>query len=290
MTASALPALKFCRTCGCNVATSWDGYCPEHSGSRPLRDYQSRPVPRSTMLNPIGVELELIHPDGVRKVTPLERYVCYDGSLPSNGGEAKILTPAAKAANRVADTVQRARIAGCEVSTRAGFHVHLSLPRGWRRSTWDSSVVYSDSGHMFGEAIQAVEQWGRIVEDYLFSIMPPSRRDNQFCRRLSSGCGLISHYAWLSWSQRIPTTEVRLHGSTVNPLKAKAWIECCLNIRSRISQVINTHTREEELSLAKLAMAGSSISRPAVYLGGSSLGEAYLTAREKSPSLTRFGF
>lgn len=288
-TLTALPTLKLCKTCQCNVATSWDGFCAEHSGMRPLRDYQSRPVPRTTMVDPIGVELELVHPDGVRRVTPLERYVCYDGSLPPNGGEAKILTPAKKASMRVADTIQRARIAGCETSPKAGFHVHLSLRKGWKRSPWSSAEVLSDSDRTHTGALSAVEQWGTIVEDYLFSLMPQSRRNNRYCAALKAN-GITSHYSWLSWSQRIPTVEVRIHGCTLNAMKAKAWIDCCLNIRRRINNVIDERTRNEELGLARLAMAGSSISRPAIYLGGTSLGESYLLAREKSPSLTRFGF
>lgn len=289
---TALPTLKICRACGCNVATSWDGYCPDHSGDRPLKDYSARPMPRNNTRSPIGVELELVHPNGARKITPIERYVCYDGSLPHNGGEIKILSPSSRVADKVADTVQRARIAGCEVSHRAGFHVHLSHPNGWNRDRYNRGVLY-DEGHenRHEGAMDAVATWGGIVQDYLFSLMPPSRRDNTYCKRIIEREDISSHYSWLSWSSRIPTVEVRIHPSTVNPLKAKAWIETCLVMRVRLERVMNTQTRGEELETARSVFQGgvSGVS-PSQYLALTPLSRGYLQAREKTPSLTKFGF
>lgn len=291
MTTAALPTLKTCRTCQAAIATSWDGFCPTHSGYRPLREYSSRPPAPRSSLSPIGVELELVHPEGVHKLTPIERYVCSDGSLPSNGGEIKLCSPSNRVANRVADTIQRAAIAGCRSHQKAGMHVHLSHPFGVERSSWNWQYLRSPEWVDINRPLESLTQWGGIVQDYLFGLMPPSRRDNHYCRKLGDGDSwacITSHYAWLSWSQRIPTVEVRLHGSTANPLKGKAWVEVCLAIRERINRILHPQTRDEELELAS-SIFERGAGDPKDYLTNTPLGRAYLAAREKTPSLREFG-
>ena len=292
MTASAmaLPTLRMCKRCQCRIATSWDGYCHVHSPGRPLRSYSDRPSPSPRTIDPIGVELELVNPMGVNRLTPIERFVCSDGSLPQDtGGEIKIVGSASRIADKIADTVQRARIAGAEADTKCGFHVHLSHRKGWTRSRFSIGGINTET-ELISSAHLHAAQWGGIVQDYLFSIMPKSRKENRYCRKISNYNDILDHYCWLSWSSRVPTVEIRLHASTTNPMKAKAWLRVCVAMRDRINRVIDPKTRAEEIELATNAF--NSCGNPAEYLsGGDQLAKAYLQARDIAQgSLQKFCF
>lgn len=289
-TTAALPTLRMCKRCQSRIATSWDGFCHVHSPNRPLRSYSDRPVPSSRTVDPIGVELELVNPMGVHRLTPIERFVCSDGSLPQDtGGEIKIVGSANRIADKVADTVQRARIAGADADTKCGFHVHLSHRRGWERSRLSMGGISTETG-LIGSAYLHAAQWGGIVQDYLFSIMPRSRKENRYCKKITNHNDILDHYSWLSWSSRVPTIEVRLHASTVNPMKAKAWLRVCVAMRDKLNRVIDPLTRAEEIELAMCAFGSSG--NPAEYLaGGDNLAKAYLQAREIAQgSLSKFCF
>jgi hypothetical protein len=93
MTAVTLPQLKMCQSSGCtNIATGIGSkYCFHHDELRAMKSYSAAPKPpkRSTA-SYVGVELECYNPRDVYRVTHVARYVCRDGSLPSNGGEIKL--------------------------------------------------------------------------------------------------------------------------------------------------------------------------------------------------------
>lgn len=268
-----LPQLKLCKCVSCSeIATSWDGYCPRHAGYRPLKSYSSRPRVSRNAKDPIGVELEMYNPQSIYRLTNVARYVCSDGSLPAGGGEVKLCSTAKKISAIAADTAQRARIAGAEVNKKCGFHVHMSLPEGFHRG----SYYHRTEGYL------RLYNFANKLEDKFFAIMPPSRKNNQYCVRFQGNdSGLSSHYSWLSLSDRVPTVELRIHGGTTNPWKVKAWIEFCINLRQVIHKVISGESVPEDAaaveSLADFCPTGS-------------LAAKYIKAREESPSLEKFVF
>lgn len=268
--AETLPQLKVCKYSSCsNIAISWDGVCKEHAGRRSLRSYSERPKPRTS--DCIGVEMEMFNPQSVYQLTPVARFVCADGSLDTNGaGEVKLCSTPSRIAAIAADTAQRARLGGADVNRKCGFHVHMSLPSAWHSAGYDDRTAMRIR----------LNNFAKTIEDKFFDIMPPSRRSNAYCQRLSS-VDMTSHYAWLSLSRSVPTIEIRLHGGTTNPWKVKAWIEFCIALRKRIHDVILGVVDEYQHamvdSLADICKYGS-------------LAYKYIKAREASPCLEKFGF
>jgi hypothetical protein len=265
---NSLPLIKICKNNSCgNVATSYKGFCPKHSPYARIKSYSSRPMPRK-LKNPIGVELEMFHPQGQHSLTPISQYVCCDGSLPNGGVEIKAVADSKRIGDKAADITQRARFAGAQVNSRCGFHVHLdkafALPQL-------CSVVRT-------EYYNRITLFANTVQDYFFDIMPPSRKNNVYCQPIDQS-SITSHHCWLSMSHAVPTIEVRLHGGTLNPWKVKAWIEVCICIQQAILAIVTADNPDYK-----------QYSRFSDMLPYSSLGKKYLLARETSNVLTSFGF
>lgn len=219
-----LPQLKMCSNPDCgNIATGSTGFCFDHTPRRSLRSYTASPKPRANVKNPMGIEIECYNPDTVYKVTHVSTYVCSDGSLPRNGGEIKLCGPESKMEDQAADVVQRSAIAGNAVNKSCGLHLHFQLPQ-----------VYYDRGEGYKRTFHLTQ----AMQDFLFDIVPRSRRNNGYCTKTSSERSVTSHYNWFSMSNHVPTYEIRLHAGTMNAWKIKGWINAWTQVRPEIHKVI----------------------------------------------------
>lgn len=281
----SLPNVKICKRNECgNVAVSFDGLCSTHAPIRRIKSYNSRPS-CSRMKNPIGMELELVHPRGHYHITPIARYVCSDASIGYDGGEIKFVAPADKIADKAADIAQRAAHAGCKVNKRCGFHVHNSLPDGVGGGLRCQSSDLISEGYYQDYAIKRLYNFAKVFEEYFFDIVPQSRQKNGYCARLTNAASLHNHYSWLSLSHRVPTVELRIHGATVNPWKVKGWMEVNIRMRELMHEVILDNNNESALSITQKSAKFSD------FMPDGSLGKKYLLARENAGgSLTEFGF
>lgn len=223
MTISTLPQLKMCQSVACaKIATGIGSkYCYIHDKIRAIKPYSAAPKPSSRSIsNYIGVELECFNPSDVHRVTHVARYVCRDGSLPVNGGEIKLCAKENKIENDAADVAQRAALVGNKVNKKCGFHIHVSLP-GWRKlASQDKLAGMLNLTNLFMK-----------LQEEIFELMPPSRRDNMYCKRINNYENLNNHYSWASLSTKYETLEIRIHGSTLNPWKVKGWINAIVQLR-----------------------------------------------------------
>lgn len=281
-----LPPVKICKRPDCgNIAVGFDGCCVGHTQRRRVKSYNARPTCRR-MKNPIGMELELVHPSGVNYITPIARYVCQDASIGYDGGEIKFVAPADKIADKAADIAQRAAHAGCKTNKRCGFHVHNSLPNGIGQALacYDTKMI--QDGYRHNEALTRLYWLAKNFEEYFFDISPKSRRTNGYCVKLGSNVNTLhSHYSWLSLSNRVPTAELRIHASTVNPWKVKGWIEVNLRLRELMHDVILDVKGQNGMGTPQGSLSFSD------YMPANSLGKKYLIARENAGgTLKNFGF
>ena len=265
----ALPELKLCMSpCCSNIATGYLGYCFEHDRSRPLRNYSSSPLPRRNVKNPMGVEIECFNPENRSKVTHVAEYVCQDGSLPSGGGEIKLCSPESKLEDIAADTVQRSRIVGNQTNESCGLHVHMKIQQ---------LQGYDVRTRLF--------KFVKNIEEFMFDIVPQSRKHNHYCSRLSEVYDLENHHSWISTSHRYPTLEVRIHAGTMNPWKVKGWINAWKQIRPDIDRIASGEEGWEDI-LSSYKKDGV-LSR----LKQDSIGYKYIYARKaNNGKLTSFGF
>jgi len=274
-----LPPIKTCKNPNCaSVAISYDGFCKSHAPSRRIKSYNSRPRCSSRWANPIGIELEMIHPESSSRLAQVARFACTDGSLPYGGAEIKLVQDASKITNIAADTAQRAGLAGAKVNRSCGFHVHMGLPNGImsgldRRNdaNWSTSNARN-------------RLWGLAMhfQEYFFDIVPKTRRTNSYCSQLTSSTNsLFSHYSWLSVSGRVPTVELRIHSGTVNPWKVKGWVEVAVRLREMVNAAILGTEGWDNLPSRKFVD----------YVEPGTLGSKYLLARERAGGkLVNFGF
>ena len=275
MTTATLPQLKMCQADGCTSIATGVGskYCFCHDKQRDLKSYSSAPKPPKRSVSPyVGVELECYHPNNIYKLTHVSSYVCRDGSLPANGGEIKLCALEKKIEDAAADVAQRAALIGNKVNKKCGLHVHVSLS-GWRRI--DAAILSNGILNLTSLFLK--------IQDELFSIMSPSRRDNMYCREISHYNHLHSHYSWASLSSKYDTLEVRIHGSTLNPWKVKGWINTITQLRPVMVAAIKDSTEWHELYKTKTSIFD--------FLKSGTIGEKYLQARKASCGvLTTFGF
>lgn len=112
---------------------------------------------------------------------------------------------------------------GAKVNKSCGFHVHLDA-YSWR----------SDS------IIKLMKVWSKIEQPILYALVPPSRRNQNFCRQVTpdwiANCAnVLRHSARPSIGNRYislnlaalarhGTIEVRLHGGTSEFMKAASWV------------------------------------------------------------------
>lgn len=216
----------------------------------------------------MGVEIECFNPENRSKVTHVAEYVCQDGSLPSGGGEIKLCSPESKLEDIAADTVQRSRIIGNQTNESCGLHVHMKIQQ---------LQGYDVRTRLF--------RFVKNIEEFMFDIVPQSRKNNHYCSRLSDVYDLENHHSWISTSHRYPTLEVRIHAGTMNPWKVKGWINAWKQIRPDIDKIASGEEGWEDI-LSSYKKDGV-LSR----LKQDSIGYKYIYARKANDGkLTSFGF
>lgn len=193
-----------CKTPGCFAeACCRDGHCADHTrAERPKRNHSASIAPRTREPH-IGVEIECIARNSKsHKAMLAQRSLpCSDGSLGDYGCEYKLCAPADKVVRKAALLVSHVRHAGAYIDSRCGLHVHL------------------DCRHADRMRIAKVCDWLGTQQNWLFSIMPKSRRQNSYCSRsINEG-----HYSWCNLTAK-RTIEIRLHGGTLNPHKMAGWL------------------------------------------------------------------
>lgn len=199
-----------CKCKGCfSDATCRDGMCGKHTtAERHKRNYSARNRPRTTAPH-IGVEVECIASDYVvhRALLSQTSTPCHDGSLGAFGCEYKLCAPATHIVRKAARLVSHVREAGGSVDKRCGLHVHIDC----RNVSTTRQLQVCD--------------WLALQEEWMFSLMPKSRRDNVYCQRtINEG-----HYSWVNRTSQ-KTIEVRLHGGTLNPHKVSGWLSAMICI------------------------------------------------------------
>jgi len=273
-----LPPVKTCKNPNCaSVAISYDGFCKAHAPSRRVKSYNSRPRCSTRWENPIGIELEMIHPESSSRLAQVARFACTDASLPYGGAEIKLVQDASKITNIAADTAQRAGLAGAKVNRSCGFHVHMGLPKNVTTGLDSRDYNWSITNARF-----RLHQFAMHFQEYFFDIVPKTRRTNHYCTQLTSSTGsLYSHYSWLSVSGRVPTVELRIHSGTVNPWKVKGWVEVAVRMREMVNAAILGTKGWDNLPSRKFVD----------YMEPGTLGSKYLLAREcAGGKLVNFGF
>lgn len=205
-----------CKTPGCfSEACCRDGHCADHThAERSKRNHSATVAPRSREPH-IGVEVECIARNGKsHKALLAQRSLpCSDGSLGDFGCEYKLCAPADKIVAKAMRLVSHIRDAGAYIDSRCGLHVHLDCR-------------YADRSR-----INAVCEWLRTQEHWLFGLMPKSRRQNSFCTRsINEG-----HYSWCNFTSK-RTVEIRLHGGTLNPHKMAGWLSAMRCILDKLNK------------------------------------------------------
>lgn len=267
----SIPTLKMCKHDGCDkIATGYKGFCFAHSPRKSLNGYSSSP--RATSQHSVGVEIECYNPESVYKVTHVAACVSADGSLPSGGGEIKLCGAENKIEDKAADVVQRSAIAGNKVNEKCGLHLHYSLP--------GSTHFYDrESRHRLMSCVQN-------MQEFMFDIVPRSRKSNFYCTKISDVYNLTSHYGWFSLSSHVPTYEIRIHSGTMNAWKIKGWINAWTQVRPDIHKVIKGEAGWE--GIVDSFKQDGFLHK----LNPNSIGYKYILARKNSDNgkLARFGF
>lgn len=280
MPAATLPRLKMCKDCD-EIAISHDGRCRNHfQSNNRVRNYTDRPNPTKTMLNPFGVELEAINTCNRNSLFTVEPFVCYDASVAGdNGAEIKIIADSRKICDKSADTAQRARLAGGVVTTKCGFHVHMSMPKVMESYGGRPIFASLDSTNL-----QKLYPFLLGMQETFFNLVPNHRRDNEFCRAFSDNWySLEDHHGWIARGARTPTLELRIHPGTLNPWKVKAWLEVCKGLQKIVHSVLKDDPSKDAID----AREGKFIQ---TFKKGT-LARKYLDARMKgSGVLNKFGF
>jgi hypothetical protein len=230
--AITLPELKLCKTGDCgSIATGFSGYCYGCDQARSIRSYSSTPKPRATVKNPMGVEIECYNPQTRSKITHVARYVCQDGSLPNGGGEIKLCTTENKLEDQAADVVQRSRIVGNQVNNQCGLHVHMQIQA--IKELPENRYYHEDRYKVADRLLRFVD----AIQEFMFDIVPLSRRNNHYCGRVRGRDYIMSHHSWITMSSHLPTVEVRIHSGTMNPWKVKGWINAWKQVRPDIDAI-----------------------------------------------------
>lgn len=203
-----------CKRHGCYTdACCVDGCCALHTSKiSQLRPYATRIEPKSDEPH-LGVEIECFaDSESVFNALRAQRRVpCSDGSLPTMGCEFKVCLPVQAAISKVPQFVRHLASIGAKVNTRCGLHVHMDM-RGISTHRQIGALV-----------------WAEFWQDWMFGLMPPSRRVSTYCTRLP----FVDRYNWLTRTYH-KTMEVRIHGGTLNPHKVAGWLSVCADLMAFI--------------------------------------------------------
>lgn len=208
-----------CSKAGCyEPADCHHGFCHRHcsaGGAHSMGSYGSRSYPRTMALH-AAVEVECYYrdADSYRRGLPLEPHS--DGSLPTYGAEYKIMAPCTEVIAKMTEVVSEIWKRGGRVNRLCGLHVHLDVRQltAARKAEWKG--------------------WMRRTQETWFALMPPSRRNSTYCRRLHDGSDGFdgNHFDFFHYTN-YNTGEVRLHGGTLNHFKIEGWMVALMHIQAK---------------------------------------------------------
>lgn len=219
----ALPKGK-CQRPGCyEPADCHHGFCHKHcTGRHSMGSYSTRSYPSDMSLH-AAVEVECYYrdADSYRRGLPLEPHS--DGSLPSYGAEYKIMGKTTEIVAKMTEIVSEIWKRGGRVNRSCGLHVHLDVRQltAARRTEWKA--------------------WMRRTQDMWFALMPPSRRNSNYCRRLTDGTDSFQgdHFDFFHYTS-YNTGEVRLHGGTLNHFKIEGWLVALMHVQAKANDAAFT--------------------------------------------------
>lgn len=208
---------KKCTKVGCyEPADCRHGKCSQHCRKlHELQHYNSRKIPKTSAPH-LGVEIEV----EFRSQLDLDRALScstghHDGSLSQYSAEFKVLAPTKKAGGKVVRLLEELWLRRAIISTACGIHVHIDV-RGISQ-----------------ERLTETFRWLWTTEETWFALVPPSRRNNSYVKRLVNSRICENHHSWVNHTS-YRTLEVRLHGGSVNPHKIQGWIEAMAVLQSWI--------------------------------------------------------
>ena len=261
---------KKCLTPGCyEPADCWHGYCAGHCPKRhPIRDHHRSRKP-TTSVPHIGVEIEVQFSctDLRKRVLPLKAH--YDGSLETGsnvGAEFKILAPAKQIAKKATRVLRQLWERKAKITPKCGLHVHLDV----RQAT--------------PARITALLDWAQLTQEVWFGLVPPSRRENHYCTRITK-TNRSQHYTWMNLT-RHKTLEVRLHAGTLNPFKLEGWLVAMEHLQHKLLD--ETYTFPAAAPAVTDETGSQSVIPPeaeafwAVFADCPKAGKEYLQARSKA--------
>ncbi len=143
---------------------------------------------------------------------------------------------------------------GSKVNASCGFHVHVDA---WN---WDTALM-----------LEIAKVWAKIEAPVLWYLVSPSRRNNNYCRRLETDDlvrlaedNLTDRYKSLNLCafQRHKTIEFRLHNGTAEPQKAVPWIVFCLMLAHAVKKGLKSRDVEPTFDgvMDAIGMDGSATS------------------------------
>lgn len=216
-----------------------DGYMCRQCRRRP-RELSTTTFDRNKSHRRIGIELEYIqrdHEPNVRRWGNLKG----DGSVHARGNQvgegrefASFISKGDKFLELVDDVTTRMKAVRAQVNETCGFHVHLDM----RGSTADEQ--------------RNIRLWWIALESIFFGIVHPTRRDNDYCRRVR-GMDEYGHHSSRYSALNVTaystheSYEVRLHHGTMSKAKIVSWSMLLLGFFDTFGKVDATDLRLSEV-------------------------------------------
>lgn len=184
-------------------------------------------LPSDAYKDYIGVEIECMVPNNSmfkQSLMPLADHVntVGDGSIQCEDGfedlEVRVLARQKDISNVITKVTSALTDSGAKVNKSCGLHVHLDMRD---KSNTEIQTIYHNLYSSLG---------------LLMSIVPPSRRNNNYCRKNRSGdfnrAIHTTRYQAVNASayHSHKTIEIRLFGGTLNAEKINNWIKLILSI------------------------------------------------------------
>lgn len=206
------------------------------------RDYVQKLYRPFGFNNCIGLEFECygaITRTKLSESLPYWTRVVSDGSIRAEiegaeGHEVRVLLDRTKAEPRLFKLCAKLQELGLRVNRSCGLHVHL-----------DTRSVTS-----FADVVKI----GKNMDAWLYALrelLPPSRRENNYCRFGVRQNDRYSAVNVASWSKH-RTIEVRCHSATLDYTKVLAWVRLCELVRAMVKRpkVASCIATLEQLPLA----------------------------------------
>ncbi len=210
---------KKCRETGCyETADCRHGYCGRHCRRKhehQIREYSLRSYPVSKKPH-LGIEIECefaCERDRERAVSFAR--ASKDSSLSECSAEFKLLSPKDRAVRLAKQLVHELWERGGRVSNRCGLHVHL------------------DARQVSAVRVEELLDWAQRTQDTWFQMVPESRRNTHYIRRIEGRYDYSDHCVWMH-KTHYDTVEVRLHPGTLNAHKIGGWITAMIHVMDRL--------------------------------------------------------